>query len=117
MEVESVNHTHVEISQLIFLRGEGFSWRSAASHASITLEALVSGGLGKLWVTPRSASIYKTCLARVFPSQHSELICLCLAFRVPGVLQEDQGGTGKERHVWCSSSTPAWDHNLFVLLG
>lgn len=62
----SVNHTHDEISQLIFLRGESFSRHSAASHASIMLEALVSGGLGKLWVTPRSASIYKTCLARVF---------------------------------------------------
>lgn len=77
----------------------------------------MSGGLGKLWVTLRSASIYKTSLARVFPSQHSELICLCLAFHVPSVLQEHQGGTGKGRHVQRSGSTPAWDHNLLVLLG
>lgn len=80
----------------------------------------MSRGPSKLWVTLRSASIFKTCLARVFPLQHLELICLCLAFHGFSVLQKHQRDPGKGRCVWDSSSaqqTKARHHNLLVLVG
>lgn len=119
----SVNHTHVEISQLIFLRGESFPRHSAASHASITLEALVSGGLGKLWVTPRSASIYKTCLARVFPSQHSDLSVPCISRcccspGAPGRHWEGEECSVLRQHPGMGSQPPcaAWLKAFFILI-
>lgn len=59
------------------------SWKGPTKRwPSITLEALVARGLSKLWMALRSASIYKTCLARSFLLQQSKLICLILAFHV-----------------------------------
>lgn len=84
------------------------------------LEALVSRGLRELWITFRSASTYKTYLARSFLLIQSKLISTLYFLSAFYVFQKQRRDTRKGRHGWCSSSTQqttAWNRALRVPVG